>query len=82
MRTETTPISRQALLEEANQLIRNHEDFIHGMEATDVEQKGHVLVFRGEFFLDKDGLPTSKTTAVFNMFKHLAHVFSNKYHLE
>ncbi|GKX54511.1 hypothetical protein SOASR030_06230 [Leminorella grimontii] len=82
MKTETTPISRQALLKEANQLIRDHEDFIHGMEATDVEQKGSVLVFRGEYFLDKDGLPTAKTTAVFNMFKHLAHVFSNKYHLE
>lgn len=82
MKNETTPISRQTLLEEANQLIRNHEDFIHGMEATDVEQKGSVLVFKGEYFLDKDGLPTAKTTAVFNMFKHLAHVFSNKYHLE
>lgn len=82
MKNETTPISRQMLLEEANRLIRNHEDFIHGMEATDVEQKGNVLVFRGEYFLDNDGLPTAKTTAVFNMFKHLAHVFSNKYHLE
>ncbi|GKX52770.1 YciN family protein [Budvicia aquatica] len=82
MRNDTAPISRQALLEEANLLIKNHEDFIHGIEATDVEQKGDVLVFRGEFFLDEDGLPTRKTTAVFNMFKHLAHVLSAKYHLE
>lgn len=82
MRNDTAPISRQALLEEANLLIKNHEDFIHGIEATDVEQKGDVLVFRGEFFLDENGLPTRKTTAVFNMFKHLAHVLSAKYHLE
>ncbi|EHC64960.1 hypothetical protein LTSEJOH_2418, partial [Salmonella enterica subsp. enterica serovar Johannesburg str. S5-703] len=27
------------------------------------------------------GLPTPKSTAVFNMFKHLAHVLSEKYHL-
>ncbi|MNC57736.1 DUF2498 family protein [Listeria sp. SHR_NRA_18] len=54
---------------------------MHGMVATDVEQKGSVLVFRGEFFLDPEGLPTAKTTAVFNMFKHLAHVLSEKYHL-
>ncbi|SQI40510.1 Protein of uncharacterised function (DUF2498) [Leminorella richardii] len=81
MKNETTPISREALLEEANRIIRSHEDFIHGMEATDVEQKGNVLVFRGEFFMDQDGLPTAKTTAVFNMFKHLAHVLSEKYHL-
>lgn len=82
MRNDTAPISRQALLEEANQIIQNHDDFIHGIEATDVEQKGDVLVFRGEFFLDENGLPTRKTTAVFNMFKHLAHILSAKYHLE
>ncbi|ANI29195.1 hypothetical protein PL78_04990 [Yersinia entomophaga] len=78
---ETTPIQRQALLTEANEIIQQHEDYLHGMVATEVEQKGPVLVFRGEFFLDKDGLPTAKTTAVFNMFKHLAHVLSSKYHL-
>ncbi|MGD1317695.1 DUF2498 family protein, partial [Enterococcus faecium] len=38
-------------------------------------------VFKGEFFLDEQGLPTAKSTAAFNMFKHLAHVLSEKYHL-
>lgn len=79
---DTTPIKREALLAEANQIIKEHEDYMQGMEATEVEQKGDVLVFRGEFFLDEDGIPTRKTTAVFNMFKHLAHVLSEKYHLE
>ena len=79
---ETTPIKREALLAEANQIIKEHEDYMQGMEATEVEQKGDVLVFRGEFFLDEDGIPTRKTTAVFNMFKHLAHVLSEKYHVE
>ena len=79
---ETTPIKREALLAEANKIIKEHEDYMQGMEATEVEQKGDVLVFRGEFFLDEDGIPTRKTTAVFNMFKHLAHVLSEKYHLE
>lgn len=79
---ETTPIKREALLAEANQIIKEHEDYMQGMEATEVEQKGDVLVFRGEFFLDEDGIPTRKTTAVFNMFKYLAHVLSEKYHLE
>ncbi|CNI34529.1 YciN family protein [Yersinia mollaretii] len=77
----TVPIERNKLLAEANEIIRQHEDYMHGMQATEVEQKGPVLVFRGEFFLDADGLPTPKTTAVFNMFKHLAHVLSAKYHL-
>ena len=50
MRTNTAPIGREALLAEANNIIRQHEDYLHGMIATDVEQKNGVLVFRGEYF--------------------------------
>ncbi|NMP28716.1 YciN family protein [Rahnella sp. SAP-1] len=82
MYTKTSAISSEALLIEANNVIRQHEAYLQGMVATSVEQKGGVLVFRGDFFLDEQGLPTRKTTAVFNMFKHLAHLFSDKYHLE
>ncbi|MCI4186738.1 YciN family protein [Dickeya dianthicola] len=78
---EKTPIGREALLLEANTLIKSHEDYLHGMVANAVEQKSGVLVFRGEYFLDGDGLPTNKTTAVFNMFKYLAQVLSEKYRL-
>lgn len=78
---EKSPIDRQRLLAEANAIIQNHDDYLHGMVADSVEQKNGVLVFRGEFFLDDNGLPTLKTTAVFNMFKHLAHVLSEKYYL-
>lgn len=81
MTTERSPIDRKTLLAEANDIIRNHGDYLHGMVADDVEQKNNVLVFRGEFFLDDNGLPTLKTTAVFNMFKHLAHTLSEKYYL-
>ncbi|QZN98018.1 YciN family protein [Symbiopectobacterium purcellii] len=79
--TERTPLDRQTLLEEANRLIQNHDDYLHGMIATDVDQKNGVLVFKGDYFLDDNGLPTLKTTAVFNMFKHLAHELSEKYQL-
>ncbi|SLM63124.1 MULTISPECIES: YciN family protein [Dickeya] len=79
--TEKKPITRHALLLEANALIKSHEAYLAGMMADDVVQKNDVLVFRGDYFLDKDGLPTVKTTAVFNMFKHLAHVLSEKYQL-
>lgn len=82
MQSTTQPIDRESLLVEANKIIREHEDFMQGMKATDVEQKSGVLVFRGEYFLDEQGLPTAKSTAVFNMFKHLAHVLSEKYHLQ
>ncbi|XBS68228.1 YciN family protein [Acerihabitans sp. KWT182] len=82
MYAKTTPIDRESLLIEANRIIREHDEYMHGMEATDVEQKDGVLVFRGEFFFDQDGIPTRKTTAVFNMFKHLAVVLSEKYHLQ
>ena len=82
MKPTTQPIDKQSLLVEANKVIREHEDFMHGMEATDVEQKNGVLVFKGEYFLDEQGLPPGKSTAIFNMFKHLAHVFADKYHLQ
>lgn len=76
------PIDRESLLAEANKIICEHEDFMQGMKATDVQQKSGVLVFRGEYFLDEQGLPTPKSTAVFNMFKHLAQALSEKYQLQ
>ncbi|MDC9596237.1 YciN family protein [Xenorhabdus anantnagensis] len=81
MQTETMPIKREQLLKKANEIIKTHDDFIQGMCAEGVEQKGGILVFRGKYFLDENGLPTAKSTAVFNMFKHLAHILSEKYHL-
>jgi len=81
MQKNTQPISRQALLEKANMLIREHDDYFAGLEADEVIQQGDVLVFRGPFFLDKEGLPTAKTTAVFNVFKYLALTLSSRYHL-
>ncbi|KTS18727.1 MULTISPECIES: DUF2498 family protein [Pantoea] len=81
MSAETESISHQALLEIANQLLQQHDEYFAGMEATEVIQQGEVLVFRGPWFLDDEGLPTAKTTAVFNVFKHLAVVLSAQYHL-
>ena len=74
MNKETQPIDRETLLKEANKIIREHEDTLAGIEATGVTQRNGVLVFTGDYFLDE-------STAVFNMFKHLAHVLSEKYHL-
>lgn len=81
MSDNTQPIDRQTLLIEANRLIREHEDTLAGIEATGVEQRNGVLIFSGEYFLDEQGLPTPKSTAVFNMFKYLAVELSEKYHL-
>ena len=72
MNKETQPIDRETLLKEANKIIREHEDTLAGIEATGVTQRNGVLVFTGDYFLDEQGLPTAKSTAVFNMFKHLA----------
>ncbi|EHL3467527.1 YciN family protein [Salmonella enterica] len=81
MHKETQPIDRETLLLEANKIIREHEDTMAGIVATGVTQRNGVLVFSGDYFLDEQGLPTPKSTAVFNMFKHLTHVLSEKYHL-
>ncbi|MGF1690657.1 YciN family protein [Photobacterium kagoshimensis] len=80
--SDKTAISSNDLLMIANQEIQDHEGFLEGMRATSVEEKEGVLVFKGEYFLDDNGLPTAKTTAVFNMFKYLAHQLSPKFTLE
>ncbi|MCZ4058504.1 DUF2498 family protein [Pantoea sp. LMR881] len=82
MQNNTQAITRRALLEKANALIKEHDDYFAGMETTDVIQQGELLVFRGPFFLDADDVPTAKTTAVFNLFKHLTVTLSPLYHLE
>ena len=81
MSVPTESISRHALLEIANQIITQHDDYFVGLEANDVIQQGDVLVFRGPYFLNDEGLPTAKTTTVFNVFKHLAVELSSQYHL-
>ncbi len=81
MQQTTQPIDRATLLAEANKLIREHDDTLAGIEATGVEQRNGVLIFSGDYFLDEQGLPTPRSTAVFNMFKYLAHALSDKYHL-
>lgn len=82
MQNDTQAITRHALLEKANVMIKAHDNYFTGMEATDVVQHGEVFVFSGPFFLDENEIPTAKTTAVFNVFKYLAVALSSQYHLE
>ncbi|NGN97070.1 YciN family protein [Grimontia sp. S25] len=79
---EKTPISADDLLKIANEMIREHDAYIEGMNTDFVEEKAGVMVFKGEYFLDENGLPTPKTTAVFNMFKYLAHQLSKQYTIQ
>ncbi len=74
-------ISEFDLLLIANQIIQQHDSYIEGMRADSVEQKEDVLVFKGNYFLDDNGLPTPATTEVFNMFKYLAHHLSKEFTL-
>ncbi|EKO3606093.1 YciN family protein [Vibrio metschnikovii] len=76
------PINEFDLLLIANQLIQEHDSYIEGMRTTSVEEKDGVLVFKGEYFLDHQGLPSEKTTAVFNMFKYLTHHLSKQFTLK
>ncbi|MGF1694703.1 YciN family protein [Vibrio lamellibrachiae] len=76
------PIAQFDLLLIANQIIQEHDDYIEGMRATSVEEKEEVLVFKGEYFLDENGLPTANTTAVFNMFKYLALHLSKEFTIQ
>ena len=80
--SEKKVVSQIELLMIANHIIQEHDDYIDGMRADSVEEKEDVLVFKGNYFLDDNGLPTAKTTAVFNMFKYLAHHLSKEFTLE
>ncbi|MBW3696605.1 DUF2498 family protein [Vibrio sp. T187] len=79
--TAKKAITEFDLLLIANQIIQEHDDYIEGMRADSVSEKDEVLVFKGEYFLDANGLPTANTTAVFNMFKYLAHHLSKEFTL-
>lgn len=80
--SEKQRISEFDLLLIANQIIQEHDDYLEGMRAESVEEKEEVLVFKGHYFLDEQGLPTPNTTAVFNMFKYLAHHLSKEFTLK
>lgn len=70
------------LLKIANDLIKSDYEYMDGMRADSVTQNGEVLVFKGEFFLDNDDIPTAKTNAVFNMFKKITTIMSKQYKLK
>ncbi|SFM95541.1 Protein of unknown function [Izhakiella capsodis] len=76
------PISADKLLVVANNLLQEHEDYLPGVEALSVKQRGDVLIFNGDFYLDEQGLPTPRTPVVFNLFKYLAHKLSPQYRLK
>lgn len=82
MHDDIQSITQNELLKKANEIIKKHEDYIHGMFVDTVEQHRGTLVFKGEFFLDENGIPTAKSTAAFNMYKHLSHLLSEKYCLK
>ncbi|KJY87507.1 hypothetical protein TW84_16650 [Vibrio neptunius] len=75
-------ISKFELLLIANHIIQEHEDYTEGIRADSVEEIDDVLVFKGHYFLNDEGLPTASTTAVFNIFKYLAHHLSKEFTLE
>lgn len=79
---QLTEINKTALLQEANEMIEQHEHYFSGMTATDVEQKGDLLIFRGNYFLNEQGMPGEKSTLVFNVFKFLTTELSPRYQLK
>jgi hypothetical protein len=75
-------IRKEELLALANDAIKERDDFIVGMEITNVVEKSDILVFQGEYFLDENGLPTAQSTTAFNVMKWLTQTYSELYILE
>ena len=79
MSNEKQEINRADLIALANTQLPEHEDFIEGVEVKNVTTQHDVITFKGESFLDENGLPTAKSMIAFNLYKWLCHHFSNKY---
>ncbi|TEW48492.1 DUF2498 family protein [Psychromonas algicola] len=74
-------INMADIIKLANAQLPEHEDFIEGIKVESVSEQHGVITFKGESFLDADGLPTTKSMTAFNLYKWLCHHFSNKYTL-
>lgn len=81
MSSEKQAIKSADLILVANAQLPEHEDFITGIQVQSVAERHGVITFKGESFLDENGLPTSKSVTAFNLYKWLCHHFSNKYTL-
>lgn len=75
-------VTTEVLLSMANNLLKAHPDYQPGVRATAVEERGETLVFRGDYLLDKAGMPTARSRVVFNLFRYLAQTLSPRYHLK
>lgn len=80
--SEKKAIEAKKLLIIANNMIHEHAQYINGMYADSVEEKAGIMVFKGNYFLDNNAMPSEKTTAVFNIFKYLALTLSKQYTLK
>lgn len=74
-------IKRADLMVIANEQLLENENFIEGIEVLSVAEKHGVITFKGESFLDENGLPTAQSIIAFNLYKWLCQHFSNKYTL-
>ncbi|MEH6451523.1 MAG: DUF2498 family protein [Psychromonas sp.] len=81
MNNDKQEINSEDLIVIANAQLPEHDDFIEGVKVSSVAEKHGVITFKGESFLDENGLPTAKSTIAFNLYKWLCHHFSNKYKL-
>ena len=75
-------IGKQELLARAGELMKECDDYIDGIIATDVKEVDGSFVFSGDYFLKPDGTPSEKTLAVFNVFKFLNSRLSRIYRLK
>lgn len=81
MNNDKLAIKSSELIEIANAQLLEHDDFIEGVKVLSVAEQHGVIAFKGESFLDENGLPTAKSIIAFNLYKWLCHHFSNKYTL-
>lgn len=76
---EKLPISSEEMVKLANSALRSHDDYIDGLVIYEAIQTPDCIVFKGENFLDEQGIPTAKSMAAFNLYKWLSYQFTGFY---
>ena len=81
MSNDKQAITSADLIVLANAQLLEHEDFIVGVKVQNIAEQHGFITFKGESFLDENGIPTTKSMIAFNLYKWLCQHFSNKYTL-
>lgn len=74
-------VSKQELLDLANERIKQRPGFVEGMQLHEAKMVGDIVVLYGECFLSPDGGATARTAPAIEFYNEFAAEFVDEYGL-